>query len=97
MAIVINPNELGVDIFYEDKGCYWARKQGYIGKCIACPFPECLEEIHQRGGLKKRNERIQELHKQGKTQVAIAKMYNLSIETIYAIIHNKSWSKKGNN
>ncbi len=33
------------DMSIEDQGCRYARNNGHFGKCIECPFPQCVHDI----------------------------------------------------
>jgi hypothetical protein len=98
---MINPPELGVEVFYPDTGCEYAKAKGYRGTCLpskdcaGCPFPECLLIVHTKDYTRRRDNEIRELNARGIKQVEIAKLYSLSKDRIFQIVHAKGVVNNG--
>ena len=93
---------LGDNVFYEDKGCKYAKELKYEGTCLpskdypaGCPFTIiCLEDVHDTTDTYFRNQKIKELYyEQGLSQVEIAKAIGLSANYVLQIVHDKTWDK----
>lgn len=72
---------------YPDNGCHQAKKAGYMGSCVACPFRECLEIDPSVifSGKAKRNAEIRRLRQDGATISVLSLQFNLSQRQIQRI------------
>ncbi len=64
---------------YEDRGCDMAPS------CLSCPFPRCLEEEpwgKQKFSKRRRDERMAELRREGKSVEEIALIFDVSDRTV---------------
>ncbi|MBA7703552.1 hypothetical protein ES703_112338 [subsurface metagenome] len=70
---------------YPDEGCDKAKKLGYFGSCLECPFDECLEvgDVYTHLPRKqRRNENIMQDYHNGMTRKELAEKYRTSERTI---------------
>jgi Mor family transcriptional regulator len=78
------------EIHYPDRGCVKAKMKGYDGKCLDCPFPQCLEDgdvpSTYQETITARNKEIRQLYETGWTVAEIAKQYSLSVRHTERII-----------
>jgi lambda repressor-like predicted transcriptional regulator len=79
---------------YPDTGCVKAKAAGYHGKCLDCPFPQCLEDPGvlppQREETIKRNAEMGQLSETGWTVEQISKHAGLSARQTQRIISGES-------
>jgi len=97
---------LGDNIFYEDKGCKYAKELKYEGTCLpskdypnGCPFTHiCLEDVHDNQQKEYRDNKIRELYyEQGLSYTNISNITGLKISVIENAIHSNNTEKYKNN
>ena len=79
MVSKLNWELLPEEFPYEDRGCDMAPS------CLSCPFPKCLEEDpwgKQKFSKRRRDERMAELRREGKSVSEIADIFNVSDRTV---------------
>jgi DNA-binding NarL/FixJ family response regulator len=92
-------NKINETFNHPDTGCAKAKAAGYFGKCVDCIFPKCLEDKEEKTptmhgkrykmrDIRKRNEEILKLKKEGTLVEEIAARFNLSENTIWKICHD---------
>jgi DNA-binding NarL/FixJ family response regulator len=85
---------------HPDRGCFRAKAEGYDGKCIDCPFPQCFEDLteayqmvnkkyQKRKDLPARNAEIKRLKKEGMTYMELAVKFGLGVKTIERVCCGK--------
>lgn len=75
-------------VTHRDVGCAKAKKLGYNGPCLECPFEKCLEtlDVIRKKIPVSAYPEIRGLREQGKSIKEIAERFNASIKTIYRIL-----------
>ena len=75
----------------KDRGCSRAKKLGYMGKCVECPFKECLEDE-----VKKHQTNVKQCYKKvivalagGKSRSEIKAKYHISDKTLLYILDKR--------
>ena len=70
---------------FSDKGCQEAKRKGYNGRCVDCPFPYCLDEYRFTPSQIKRMERkaqIIQMIREGETKESIAQKLHICVRTV---------------
>ena len=76
-------------IHHPDTGCKKAKEMGYYGKCLACPFLECLEIAPLKNPKKGiRDGVIKELLAVGKSKKEVAEELSISVRTVQRVRAN---------
>lgn len=92
--MVRTQNRISENLNYPDTGCVKAKIRGYHGKCLDCPFPQCLEDVGVPTVLEeetiKRNTEIKHLFETGWTTENISKYAGLSERHTQRIISGES-------
>jgi hypothetical protein len=75
--------------YYADTGCDDAKKLGYYGPCLECPFEKCCEDNKHFFKYTLRNREIYNFFLRGFKQREIAKIFRLSRLQIRRIIRKE--------
>ena len=75
---------------YKDKGCKYAKSQGYYGPCIDCPLPQCVHDMRAGSekffNKRKRKRDIIDRWKKGEPVNDLAISFNLNKRTVQRLI-----------
>lgn len=81
--------------FARDIGCLKAKDLGYMGPCVECTLPKCLEDKESITQAKKRakDANVVRLFRDGKSAEEIAKMLGIGYSTVQLALKRLRWKK----